>query len=140
MSRDDFDEDGDRPRRPRDFNDAFDDTVDSPRRRRADDYGDFDDDFGRSTPVDGLGTAAMVIGIVSCVCALGCCVPIVHYVSGPLSVIGAITAVILGFVARGQGSKSGKATAGIITGFAALLIIALIVVLGGLVFLLAANK
>jgi hypothetical protein len=140
MSRDEFDEDGDRPRRPRDSDDEFGDADNLPRRRRADDYGDFDDDYGRSPPGDGLATAAMVIGIVSCVCALGCCVPIIGYIAGPLSLIGAITAIILGFVARGQSSKSGKATAGIITGFAALLIIALVVVLGGLVFLLAANK
>src|SRR5262245_64673245 len=140
MPTDDLDDD--RPRRRREADDDCDDADDVPhRRRRADDFGDFDDDYGRSPPGDGLGTAAMVIGIVSCVSALGCCVPFLNYIAGPLSLIAAITAIILGFVARGQNPKSGKATAGIITGFAALLMIVVVVVLGLLVFgFMAVNK
>src|SRR5688572_13419368 len=109
MSRNDpYDDEDDRPRRrPRD--DDFDDDRPSRRRRAYDELDDFDD-YPNRPPGDGLGIAAMIVGIVSCVFALGCCVPYLNIVLGPLSLVGAITAVILGFVARSQIPHSGAAT------------------------------
>jgi hypothetical protein len=135
MSRSDpyDDDDDDRPRRRRDRDDDDDRPV--RRRRRGDDLeDDYRDGPRRRAPVgDGLGVAAMIIGIVSIVLTLGCCVPYVGFVSGPLSLIGAITAIILGFVGRSKVPGSGKALAGIITGFLSLalgLLMLLLVALG----------
>jgi hypothetical protein len=57
----------------------------------------------------------MVLGILSCVLAVPgfcCCL------FGGAGVVTGITAVILGFVGRGQNPSSGTAKTGIITGFA----------------------
>ncbi|HEX3146567.1 MAG TPA: hypothetical protein VHR66_00600 [Gemmataceae bacterium] len=62
----------------------------------------------------------MIIGIISCVCALGCLVPYLGCVAGPLSIVGGILAVVFGFVGKSKNPTSGKAKAGIITGFIAL--------------------
>jgi hypothetical protein len=128
---DDFDDDEeDRPRRRRRDRDDDDDRL-SRSRRRGDDVEDEyrDGQRPRRTAGDGMGVAAMIIGIVSIVFALGCCIPYVGFVSGPLSLIGAIVAIILGFVGRSKVPGSGKALAGIITGFVSLALAALMVIL-----------
>jgi hypothetical protein len=61
--------------------------------------------------------------------SLGCCVPYLGFVAGPLSIIGGITAIILGFVGRSRNPKSGKAMTGIITGFVALALDIIMVVI-----------
>jgi hypothetical protein len=84
---------------------------------------------GGQQPSNGLGLAAMIVGIVSI--PLVCC----FYLGIP----GGIVAVILGFLGkqkadRGEATNRGQAMAGIITGAVALLLgilaIVLIVVLG----------
>ena len=108
----------DRPRRRRrhlerderrDHDDRYRPWVD----QASEDYND--NPSGRSRPMDGLGLAAMIVGIASCVVTLvGFCCPFVDV----LSVAGGITAVILGYMARRRPTKSGMAIAGIVTGFA----------------------
>ena len=124
MGRNDPDDEDDRPRRRPP--DDFDDLPGGPR-RSYDELDDFDD-YPHRPRGDGLGLAAMIVGIISCVFALGCCIPYLNILLGPLSLVGAVTAIILGFVARSQNPRSGQATAGIITGFAALLLAVLLVV------------
>src|SRR5262245_10946417 len=117
---DDVDEDDDdRPRRRRrDRDDDDDDRPSRASRRRGDDIEDDYDDHPRSRrrqPGDGLAIASMIIGIVSVVVALfgWCCCA---YFGSGFSVILGVLAVILGFVSRSQGSRSGMGLAGIITG------------------------
>jgi hypothetical protein len=119
----DFDDDEDRPRRrPRNSDDEYEDD-DRPRRRRRDDIEDDYDDRPRrrrgGEPGQGLAIASMIIGIVAVVSSLflWCCCSFIGSIGGVL--VGAL-AVILGFVARSQGSRSGMALTGIITGFAAI--------------------
>ena len=112
----DADDDEDRPRRRR----RDDDDIDRPRRRWADqDREDIDDDPRGPRPGrgDGMGVAAMIVGIASCVVGLlgFCCI-----LFGGLGLIGGVVAIILGFVGRGQNPASGQAKAGIITGFLAI--------------------
>jgi hypothetical protein len=125
------DEDDDRPRRRRrDWDDEDDPAI---RRRRRGDSVEDDYRDGPRRSGDGLGTAAMIVGIVSVVCTLGCCIPYVNFVLGPLGLIGAVTALILGFVGRSRVPGSGMALAGIITGFVSLalaLVMLLVVGLG----------
>lgn len=104
---DDFDDD--RPaRRPR----RDDDEDDRPARRRDD-----DDDYDRprrpSNRGAGMGIASLVLGILSlplCICSL---------FDLPFSIL----AIIFGFVSRSQGGPRGTATAGIICGFASLILV-----------------
>jgi len=115
MPTDEYDDD-DRPRRPRN---SRDDEDDAPVRRRRDD--DFDDRGPprRSDRGAGMGIASLVLGILSlplCLCSW-------------LDIPVAVLAIIFGFVSRSQGGPRGTATAGIICGFIALLLIALILVL-----------
>jgi hypothetical protein len=103
---DDFDDD--RPaRRPR-----RDDDDDRPARRR-----DEDDDYDRprrpSNRGAGMGIASLVLGILSlplCICSL---------FDLPFSIL----AIVFGFVSRSQGGPRGTATAGIICGFASLILV-----------------
>jgi hypothetical protein len=113
-SRDD-DDDYDRTSRQR-YNDQRDDFDDSPRRRRR----------GKSSAGDGLGIASMIVGIVAVISALFglCCV-----IGSGAGIIIGIVAVILGYVGRSQGSRSGMGMSGIITGFAAIVISLIFVVL-----------
>ena len=124
------DEDDDRPRRRRDRDDDDDDRPSRSRRRR-DEEDDYDDRHRRrrAPEGDGLGVGAMIVGIVSIVLTLGCCIPYVNLVAGPLGLIAAITAIILGFVGRSKVPGSGKALAGIITGFVSLFLVIVMVVL-----------
>ena len=93
-----------RRRRPRDDEDDGDDDYDSyddrPRRssRDHDEWDDFDD-YPRRKPSDGLGITSMILGIMSCVIALGglCCI-----VFSLGSILGGIVAVVLGFVAKSE--------------------------------------
>jgi hypothetical protein len=134
---DDEDEDRPRRRRPRDH----DDDEDRPRvrRRRGD---ELEDDYRdgprpRRASEDGMGKAAMIVGIVSlaitlltgllsCLCFLG-------IFGVGLGAIGGIVAVILGFVARSRTPGSGPGLTGILTGFGSLLlalVMGLLVALG----------
>lgn len=108
--RDEDDDDYDRPSSHRGYDDVRDDYDDQPPRRRS-----------RSKPGDGLAITSMIVGILGIVIGLGgwCCC---GYFGSGLSIILGILAVVFGFIARSQGSKSGMGTAGIITGFAAILI------------------
>jgi len=119
------DEDADRPRRRSHDDDDVDDRPSRRRQRRDDDdrprrssrYDDERDDFDdypTRKQGDGLGITSMVLGIISCVVALGgiCCTPV-----SVLSILGGVIAVILGFVARSQNPGSSTAKTGIITGF-----------------------
>jgi|SRR5262245_33193675 len=130
----DDDEDDDRPRRRRRRDD---DEDDRPRRRRDDDeddrpsrasrdrYGDerddFDDDYRprRGPPGDGMAIAAMIVGLIAMLVTLvgWCCCGVFGSVGG--AVIG-VVAVILGFISRSQGSRSGMGVTGIILGFVAI--------------------
>jgi hypothetical protein len=63
------------------------------------------------TPNNGMGTASMVVGIIS---AIGFCM-------WPIAIIGGIVAVVLGVLARqkarrGEATNAGQALAGIICG------------------------
>ena len=115
----DFDEDDDRPARRRRGDDLEDDYRDGPRPRRA--------------GGDGMGKAAMIVGIISisltvltgllsCLCIFG----VVGVVAGA---IGGIVAVILGFVARSRTPGSGAGLTGILTGFGSLAIALVLVLL-----------
>jgi hypothetical protein len=126
------DEDGDRPRRRRREWDDEDDPAIRRRRRHGDSVEDDYRDGPRRRSGDGLGTAAMIVGIISLVCTLGCCVPYVNFVLGPLGLAGGITAVILGFVGRSRVPGSGTALAGIITGFISLVLALIMLLLVGL--------
>lgn len=146
------DEDEDRPRRSR--RDEEDDDYDRPRRSRRDDD---DDDYGRSSshrgyddarddyddlpprrrsrakPGDGLAITSMIVGISAVVlCLVGSCFGfccIFGYPGNAISFIMGALAVVLGFISRSQGSQSGMGTAGIITGFAAILLSVIMIVL-----------
>ena len=118
----DEDEDSDSPRRRRDE----DDEEDRPRRRRYDDdRDDFDDEPRRRRRSggrgDGLAIASMIVGIIGAIVAvLGwCCC---GYFGTGGSILFGLVAVILGFVSRSQGSRSGMGLTGIILGFVAILI------------------
>jgi hypothetical protein len=128
------DEDDDRPRRRRDRDDD-DGRPSRSRRRRGDDV---EDDYRdgprpRRSGGDGLGKAAMIVGIVSisitlitgllsCLCAL--------FVFGVgLGAIGGIVAVVLGFVARSKSPGSGAGLTGILTGFGSVALALLMVIL-----------
>lgn len=140
-SRDDDDEDRPRSTRRRDEDD---DDYDRPRRRsrRDEDDEDEEDDFyedrGRYSDArddyddaprsrrkgskgDGFAITSMIIGIVSIVAALlgWCCC---GYFGSGFSILLGVGAVIFGFIARSQGSKSGMGMAGLITGFSAIAI------------------
>jgi hypothetical protein len=114
MPTDEYDDD-DRPRRPRDSREDDDTPV---RRPRDDDYGDRSGP-PRSDRGAGMGIASLVIGILALPCSL------CSWLDIPLAVL----AIIFGFVSRSQGGPRGTATAGIICGFIALLLIALIIAL-----------
>jgi len=108
--RDEEDEDYDRPSSHRGYDDARDDYDDLPPRRRS-----------QGKPGDGMAIASMIVGICAVVFSLvgWCCCS--YFGPGISLIIGAV-AVVLGFIARSQGSQSGMGTAGIVTGFAAILI------------------
>ena len=113
---DEDDDEHDRPRSHRGYDDARDDYDDRPPRQS----------YGR--PGDGLAIASMIVGILAVVFSLvgwWCC----SYFGPVISLIMGVVAVVLGFISRSQGSHSGMGTAGIITGFAAILIAAIPVVL-----------
>jgi|GEM_PF-5339964 len=118
----DYDED-DRPSRRRrdpDYEDDYDEYGDRPRRRHYDDERDDFDDYPRRKPTDGLGITSMVLGICSCVVALGgvCCGAF-----SALSALGGIVAVVFGFVSRSKTRvASAPAKTGIITGFIAIIV------------------
>jgi hypothetical protein len=118
-------DDDDRPRRRRrDEEDEGDDRPSRASRRRYDDERDDFDDAPRrsaSQPGNGMAVASMIVGIVAIVTGLfgWCCCA--YFGSGTSILIGAI-AVILGFVSRSQGSRSGMNVTGLILGFAAILI------------------
>jgi hypothetical protein len=137
MSSDPYDDDDDRPRRRRrdeDEDDALprrrrdeEDDDDRPRRRR---YDNERDDFDDEPPQrrrraggqgDGLAIASMIVGIIAAIVALvgWCCC---GYFGTGASILIGIVAVILGFVSRSQGSRSGMGLTGIICGFAAILV------------------
>ena len=149
MSRSDAydDDDDDRPRRRRDRDDEDDDRPVRRRRRRGD---DLEDDYRdgprpRRAGEDGLGKAAMIVGIVSlsvtlltgllsCLCFLG-------IFGVGLGAIGGIVAVILGFVARSRTPGSGPGLTGILTGFGSLLLAIVMVLLVALgVGIMAMNQ
>lgn len=132
------DDDDDRPRRRRDRNDDENDDGGPFRRRDSGDDDDHDRDEyesrrswrdeeedyddrprGRRRRGEGLAITSMILGILSIVFA--CCCGLF---SLPLSA----TAVILGFVDRSQNGPNGKATAGIICGFVAILLAILAVI------------
>ncbi|HKA08102.1 MAG TPA: hypothetical protein VKD71_12660 [Gemmataceae bacterium] len=136
MSSDPYDDDDDdHPRRRRREDDEH---SNSPRRRRDEDddedhprrrhYDDDRDDFDDAPPRrrqggagDGLAIASMIVGIFgSAVAVVGwCCC---GYFGTGASVLIGLLAVILGFVSRSQGSRSGMGLTGIILGFVAILI------------------
>lgn len=134
----DFDEDeDDRPRRRRDRDDEDDDRP--RRRRRGDDLEDDyrDDPRPRRASGDGLGKAAMIVGIISfaitLVTGLLSCLCFLGVIGIGLGAIGGIVAVILGFVARSRTPGSGPGLAGVLTGFGSLalaLAMVLLVALG----------
>jgi hypothetical protein len=127
----DEDED-DRPRRPR--RDEFDEDDDRPsrasRRRYDDERDDFDDAPARrpSQPGNGMAVASMIVGIVGVLAGLfgWCCCS--YFGSGGAILIGTV-AVILGFVSRSQGSRSGMNVTGLILGFATILLGVLMTIL-----------
>jgi hypothetical protein len=132
----------DRPRRrpPRDAEeDIDDDDFGRPPPRRSyrdqaeDDYGD---DFRPRRNPDGMGQAAMVVGIVSIAITvfsvLGSCVCIVGVVGVVVGMIGGVVAIILGFVARSRTPGSGTGLTGILTGLGSLLLGLLIVILAAI--------
>lgn len=116
------DEDDDRPRRRRDLDDDEDDRP-VRRRRRHDPEDDYDDLPRRraSQAGQGLAIASMIVGIIAVASSLflWCCCSFVGSIGGVL--LGAV-AVVLGFVSRSQGSRSGMGVTGIVTGFAAILL------------------
>lgn len=63
----------------------------------------------------------MIVGICAVLFSLvgWCCC---SYFGPGISLIIGVVAVVLGFISRSQGSHSGMSTAGIVTGFAAILI------------------
>lgn|SRR5690242_740643 len=125
------DEDDDRPRRRRrEWDDEDDPAI--RRRPRGDSVEDDYRDGPRRRAGDGLGTAAMIVGIISLVFTLGCCIPYLNFILGPLGLVAAITAVILGFVGRSRVPGSGTALAGIITGFVSLALALVMLILVGL--------
>jgi hypothetical protein len=127
----DFDDDDERPRRRRrEWDDEDDPAI--RRRRRGDSVEDDFRDGPRRRVGDGLGTAAMIVGIISLVFTLGCCIPYVNFVLGPLGFAGAVTALILGFIGRSRVPGSGTALAGIITGFVSLFLALIMLLLVGL--------
>jgi hypothetical protein len=125
---------GDRPRRSsrsEEEDEYGDDRRGRPsRRRNYDEDDDRDDDRPRRRDGEGgqgMAITSMVLGIAGiAVCLVGCCC----FPGGSLggTLLGAV-AVILGFVARAQGSRSGMGLTGIINGFVA-------VVLGVVLFIL----
>jgi hypothetical protein len=131
------DDDDDRPRRRRDWDN---DGDDRPRRRRdrddSDDrsYGDERDDFDdlpprkRGKSGDGLGIASMIVGICAIVVGVvgWCCC---GYFGSGASILMGIVAVILGFIGRSQGSRSGMGLTGLILGFASIAIGVLMTIL-----------
>jgi hypothetical protein len=126
----DFDDEDDRPRRRREWDDEDDPAI--RRRRRGDSVEDDYRDGPRRRAGDGLGTAAMIVGIISLVFTLGCCIPYLNVILGPLGLIAAITALILGFVGRSRMPRSGTALTGIITGFVSLALALVMLILVGL--------
>ena len=119
------DDDDDRPRRRR-RRDEDDDDYGRPNRasRRYDDERDDFDDYPRRRRVqqsDGLAIASMIIGIVAVIASIvgWCCC---GYVGSGAAILGGVTAVILGFVSRSQGSRSGMGLTGLILGFVAIAI------------------
>ena len=123
------DDDEDRPSRRRRRDDDEYEEEDRPSRRRRDPYGDERDDFddappsrrARSEAGNGLAIASMIVGIIGTVGALvgWCCCGL--FGSIPSAVIGAV-AVVLGFMSRSQGSRSGMNVTGIVLGFVAVVI------------------
>jgi len=121
MPTDEYDDEDDRPRRPR--NSRGDDEGDdvAPRRRR-DEEEDFDDVPRRSPKEgEGLSLASMIVGIISI--PLACC-------CGIFSLPASAVAIILGFIGRSKTGGDPKSTTGLITGFVALLIAVVLLILG----------
>jgi hypothetical protein len=114
------DDEGRPRRRRRDDHDDELDRWDDDRRERGwrdqamDDY--TDDPLDRRPPADGLGIASMVIGIVAVVMTFPgfCCFPI-NFLSLP---VGAVC-LVMAFVSRRQGRRSGFSLAGLILGLVA---------------------
>jgi hypothetical protein len=126
------DDDDDRPRRraSRDY-DEDDDYDDRPRRSSRARYDDDRDDYDDAPPRrpgnrgDGLGVASMIVGIVGVLVAVVggfcCCALLGPFGAIPGCVVG-VVALILGFVSRSQGSRSGMGVTGIILGFVSVVI------------------
>ena len=128
-------DDDDRPRRRRRVEADDDDRPSrSSRRRFGDERDDFDEAPSRtkSNRGDGLGIAAMIVGILSVLLGLvtpfGACLCPFVLVGAILALIGSIVAIVMGFAARNR-TGSGMGTAGIITGFIALLLSMAVIVL-----------
>lgn len=107
-SRDDEDED-DRPsRRPRNSRDAEDDYDDAPRRPKQKEG-------------QGLAMASMIVGIISI--PFACC-------CGIFSLPASVAAIIMGFIAKSKTGGDSQSTTGLITGFIALLLAVVLLILG----------
>jgi hypothetical protein len=120
MPTDEYDDDDDRARGPRDSRDDEEDDI--PPRRRRDEEDDYDDVLRRSPGEgEGLSLASMIVGIISI--PLACC-------CGLLSLPASAVAIILGFIGRSKTGGDPKSTTGLITGFVALLIAVLLLILG----------
>lgn len=115
------------------YDDADDDRPRRSRRRGDDIEDDYRDGPGPRRRADGLGQAAMIVGIISLVLnvltGLLSCLPVFGIVGLSLGTIGGIVAVILGFVARSKTPGSGPGLTGILTGFGGLLIALLMEIL-----------
>jgi hypothetical protein len=121
----DDDDDDDRPRRRGRRSDGYDEDGDY--RGRDSNRDDYDDMPRRaSNPGTGMGITSMICGIVAiCSTVVGCCC-----IFGSIgSFISGIMAVIFGFISRSQGGSSGFNMTGIITGFCAILLDILLLIL-----------
>lgn len=79
---------------------------------------------GPTRPRNGMGTAALVLGIIGFLLAI-------VVVGGLLGIVAVVLGVVaLGRVRRGEATNRGVAVAGIVTGALAIVVAALIVVVG----------
>jgi hypothetical protein len=88
--------------------------------------------YGAPAPKNGLGTAALVLGIVGLLLAF---IPVIGLIGGLLGIVGVIVGFIgRGKVKRGEATNGGVAMTGVILSILAILVTIAYVVLAGIFF------
>ena len=85
-------------------------------------------------PTNTLATVSAVLGVLSVLGTMCCCVPLISYLAMVLVPLLSLGAIITGFVARGQAAQTGvggtAANIGIAGGFVSMIICVGIIALG----------